>query len=226
MQNNNEWLDVRMFYTKTGFAKYISHLDMVRCFTRAMKRANAPIWFTQGFNPRAFLTFAMPLSLGFESYCEVVDFRITEERDLDELAKQIDSQLPDTINILKIAVPNMKTDEIKYAKYEVKFSNVHDEFYNKVCDTMNGDTFMVTKKCKKGRQKTEKLVDIKENIIEFHVEKLENEIILHLLVSSGNENNINPMLIVKNICNDTEYDADDVDVVKIQSLTKDMVEFN
>ena len=226
MQNNNEWIDVRMFYTKTGFAKYISHLDMVRCFTRAMKRAKAPIWFTQGFNPRAFLTFAMPLSLGFESYCEVVDFRITEKRNLDDLAKEIDSQLPDTINVLKISTPNMKTDEIKYAKYEVTLPNSQDEFYKKVCDTMNSNEFLVSKKCKKGRQKIEKLVDIKENIIEYQIDRLEDKIILKLLLSSGNENNINPMLIVKNICNGTDCDTDDADIVKLQSLTEDMKEFN
>ena len=83
MPEVKKWaMDVRMSFQKTGMAKFISHLDTVRCITRAMKRACVPIWFTEGFNPHAFLTFAMPLSLGFESLCETVDFRLMEEIDL------------------------------------------------------------------------------------------------------------------------------------------------
>ena len=89
MPEVKKWaMDVRMSFEKTGMAKFISHLDTVRCITRAMKRACVPIWFTEGFNPHAFLTFAMPLSLGFESYCETVDFRLMEEVDLEELKER------------------------------------------------------------------------------------------------------------------------------------------
>ena len=54
---------IRVFYRKTDTAKYISHLDINRCFQRAMKRAGIPLWFTEGFNPHAYLTFPLPLAL-------------------------------------------------------------------------------------------------------------------------------------------------------------------
>lgn len=54
MQENKWQTDVRMFYEKKGMAKYISHLDMVRCFSRAMKRADVPIWFTEALTPTLF----------------------------------------------------------------------------------------------------------------------------------------------------------------------------
>ena len=55
---------IRIFFEKVGVARYISHLDLMRNFERAMRRADIPFWYTEGFNPRPFLTFALPLSLG------------------------------------------------------------------------------------------------------------------------------------------------------------------
>ena len=54
---------VRVFFAKEGRLKYISHLDVTRCLARVFKRSRLPIWYTQGFNPHAYLTFALPLPL-------------------------------------------------------------------------------------------------------------------------------------------------------------------
>ena len=61
---NNGFRDLRLFYTKTGSAKYISHLDVMRAFQRAFRRSKIPVWYTEGFHPHLYLTFALPLSLG------------------------------------------------------------------------------------------------------------------------------------------------------------------
>ena len=58
--------DIRIRFEKTGRARYISHLDLTRAMTRAVRRAGLPIWYTEGFNKHPYLTFAAPLSLGFE----------------------------------------------------------------------------------------------------------------------------------------------------------------
>ena len=60
-------IPVRMFFSKTGRAKYISHLDTMRTFTRAFRRTSLPLWYTQGFNPHLYMTFPLPLALGVES---------------------------------------------------------------------------------------------------------------------------------------------------------------
>ncbi len=59
--------NVRVFYSKKGRMKFISHLDMNRFMTRMILKSGLPVWYTEGFNPRPYLTFALPLSLGFES---------------------------------------------------------------------------------------------------------------------------------------------------------------
>ena len=75
MSTENNYVDVRLFYSKTGSAKYISHLDTMRAFQRAFRRCrDLDFWYTEGFNPHLYLTFALPLSLGYESGAETVDF--------------------------------------------------------------------------------------------------------------------------------------------------------
>ena len=69
--------EVRLKFSKTGQAKYISHLDTNRVFSRAFSRAKINLWYTEGFNPRPYMSFSLPLSLGVESLCENVDIRIT-----------------------------------------------------------------------------------------------------------------------------------------------------
>ena len=73
MNEQKDFVTVRVLFSKTGRARYISHLDLNRAMTRAMRRAEIPLWYTEGFNRHAYLTFAAPLSLGTESVCERMD---------------------------------------------------------------------------------------------------------------------------------------------------------
>ncbi|MEG1863452.1 MAG: TIGR03936 family radical SAM-associated protein, partial [Oscillospiraceae bacterium] len=72
---------VRINFHKTGVACYFSHLDLQRVMTRALKKSGLPVWYSLGYNPRIYLTFALPLTLGHESICESFDFRLNEELD-------------------------------------------------------------------------------------------------------------------------------------------------
>ena len=64
----------RLLFEKTGSAVWISHLDLMRLFQRAFKRADLPLKHTQGFNPRPSVSIALPLSVGVDSVCELLDF--------------------------------------------------------------------------------------------------------------------------------------------------------
>ena len=65
---------LRALFVKTGQAIWISHLDLMRLFQRAFKRAGLSLTHTQGFNPRPSVSIALPLSVGVESSCELLDF--------------------------------------------------------------------------------------------------------------------------------------------------------
>ncbi len=214
--------DVRMSFEKTGMAKFISHLDTVRCITRAMKRANVPIWYTEGFNPHAFLTFAMPLSLGFESYCETVDFRLTENVDLQELTEKLNNALPVDITVKSIAEPVFSPNDIRWAEYEITFNNPDGTLLSTAEIILSSNEILVEKKAKQGRKKVAKSVNIKEHIKSFELVKGEGSLTLKTVLASGTSTNINPTLLIGALTKDTATDPQEVDVIKIQSYTENM----
>ena len=223
MPEVKKWaMDVRMSFEKTGMAKFISHLDTVRCITRAMKRACVPIWFTEGFNPHAFLTFAMPLSLGFESLCETVDFRLMEEVDLKELAERVNDALPVDITVKEIYIPEMSPNDIRWAEYKIVFNNPDKLLSEKAEAVLSSDEILVLKKAKQGRKKVEKEVNIKEHIKSSELIEDNNKLILKTVLSSGTSVNINPMLLIGALVKDTDTDEQDVDIIKVQSFTENM----
>lgn len=223
MPEVKKWaMDVRMSFQKTGMAKFISHLDTVRCITRAMKRACVPIWFTEGFNPHAFLTFAMPLSLGFESLCETVDFRLMEETDLNELAERLNNALPVDITVKEIYIYETSPNDIRWAEYKIIFNNPDNLLLEQAEKILSSNEIMVLKKVKKGRNKVEKEVNIKEHIKSFELENENGKLVLKTILSSGTSTNINPMLLIGALVKDTETDEQDVDIIKVQSYTENM----
>ena len=223
MPEVKKWsMDVRMSFEKTGMAKFISHLDTVRCITRSMKRACVPIWFTEGFNPHAFLTFAMPLSLGFESLCETVDFRLTEEVDLNELAEKINDALPVDITVKEIYVYNTSPNEIRWAEYKIIFNNPDKKLLENAEKVLSADEILVLKKGKQGRRKVEKEVNIREHIKSSEMLEENGKLVLNTVLSSGTSININPMLLIGALVKDTNTDEQDVDIIKVQSYNENM----
>lgn len=81
----------RLLFEKTGSAVWMSHLDLMRLFQRAFKRANLPLKHTQGFNPRPSVSIALPLSVAVDSICELLDF------DLDGVSVPCD-EITDRLN--------------------------------------------------------------------------------------------------------------------------------
>jgi radical SAM-linked protein len=92
----------RLLFTKTGEAVWMSHLDLMRLFQRAFKRAGLPLKHTQGYNPRPSVSIALPLSVGVESVCELLDFDLEGEAvGCDEITSRINNALVSGIQVLK-----------------------------------------------------------------------------------------------------------------------------
>lgn len=217
--------DVRVFYEKIGMAKFISHLDTVHLFTRAIKRAKIPIWFTEGFNPHAFLTFAMPLSLGTESYCETVDIRLMQEEDLDELASRLDVALPPDVHVTKIALPKLSPQEIAWADYKIIFNGADENLASRAKEILASDKITVMKKVKQGKAKVEKEVNIKDKILKFSIDTENENPILYITLASGMQNNINPSLLIGKIVEGSSTDADSASIYKLKSYTAELTEW-
>jgi len=99
----------RALFEKTGSAVYISHLDLMRLFQRAFQRAGLPLTHTQGFNPRPSVSIALPLSLGVESLCELLDFDLEGEMPpLEEVADRLNSALISGVRIREVYTDGQK----------------------------------------------------------------------------------------------------------------------
>ena len=92
----------RALFEKTGNARYISHLDLMRVFQRAFKRAGLPLTHTQGFNPRPSVSIALPLSLGVESQCELLDFKLESPYACAEIREKLNAALIDGVYIREV----------------------------------------------------------------------------------------------------------------------------
>ena len=87
-------------YERDERVKYVSHLDFVRVFGRAIRRAHIPVAYSEGFNPHPLLGFALPLSVGYTSECEIIEITLSEEMAPEELKERLNDVLPDGIRIL------------------------------------------------------------------------------------------------------------------------------
>ncbi len=90
----------RILFSKTGDAIWISHLDLMRVLQRAFRRAGLLLRHTEGFNPHAFVSLALPLSVGTESRCEILEFDLAEGQEAGDLVARLNRALPAGIRCL------------------------------------------------------------------------------------------------------------------------------
>ena len=111
---------VRLLFEKTGRAVWISHLDLMRLFQRAFKRAGMNLKHTQGFNPRPSVSTALPLSVGMHSCCELLDFELEDENiPLENIKKGLNAALVDGIRVLDVYTDGRKLKELSLLRCEL-----------------------------------------------------------------------------------------------------------
>ena len=148
---------IRVWFTKTGEASYISLLDLQRVMQRALKRSGLPVWYTLGFNPHIYMTFAAPLSLGQESLAETVDFK-SEAEGYDWQTPQapaLSACLPRGIKVTRIAPAVLDAGDIACAAYEVRYAEKDAQAACAAWEAYNAaPAAEVVKEGKRGKKKT------------------------------------------------------------------------
>ena len=92
----------QMRFSKTGRARFIAHLDTLSCLMRAIRRAGYELAETQGMRPKPLLSLAMPLGVGVEGEDEICDFSLKQRAPLAELAKQLNGELPQGMELKSV----------------------------------------------------------------------------------------------------------------------------
>ena len=209
---------VRIMFSKTGRAKYVSHLDLVRAMTRAVRRANIPLWYTEGFNRHPYLTFAAPLSLGYEGLRETMDIRMAEDFPYNELVKRLNDVLPEGLVSLSAGDAVAKAGDLAAAEYKMLIQ-VPVEV---IRGALSAGELLVEKRTKK---KTMKTIDILPYFKDAIVEQVgESATSVTVTLPSGSAENINPGLFVTALkaVSGTDVDAH---VVRQRLLLADGSEF-
>lgn len=213
---------VRATFEKCGRAKYISHLDLNRCMLRTFRRSRLPIWYTEGFNPHPYYSFALALSLGFESSCEILDFNLNENIPFDEIRDKLNAVMPEGMRIVKVAEQKQKITAI--AKAEYSFSLVSDEtveLFTAVQELIASPEILIEKKTKKGL----KTVDIKPDMEILTCNKAENSIDISMYLPAGTQTNYNPTLFIEALKKTTEIPFETKNIRRTAILCADNTVF-
>lgn len=191
-------IKLRAVFEKKDRARYISHLDLNRCMLRTFRRSKLPIWYTEGFNPHPYFSFALALSLGFESSCEILDFNLDEEIPFEQVKKQLNEVMPDGMRILTVSPQKKKITEIAKAEYKIILRSENPgEIVNSAEALMSQDEILIEKKTKKGI----KTVDLKPSIELLSLKIKDGNVVIRLRLPAGTQTNYNPTLFVEALKN-------------------------
>lgn len=218
--------EVRLRFSKLDTLKYISHLDINRAMSRAFKRADIPLWYTEGFNPHPYMSFSLPLSLGVESMCESVDIRLTGDISNDEIKSRMNSVLPDGLKIIDVYDDFRDNSEIAYSDYVFKFQFDDNELaLEKISSVLSSEEIIALKKGKQGRKKVLKETNIKSYIEKYSVSIRKDTIVLNIRLLAGSDKNLNPSLLFDTIIRLIDMDFQWRSIGRINLLDKDYKEF-
>lgn len=186
---------LRILFSKTKRAIYISHLDLMHVLQRAFLRAGYRLKYSEGFNPHPVISIAVPLSLGAASVCELLDFSLLDEEiDFAKLIADLNASMPEGIEVLDVYEPTRKASQVKWLRVEGVY-----EYDNRSANEMTqalkafyaAGEIPVMRKTKRG----EGVLDIAPYITEMQVEKADDDVRIEAVISV-NEPTINPELLV------------------------------
>lgn len=144
----------RLVFEKTGNAVWISHLDLMRLFQRAFKRAGLPLKHTQGFNPRPSVSIALPLSVGVASVCELLDFDLLGDLPaMGDIRDRLNSALVSGVRVLSVSHGGRKLRDLAFLDCQVilEYDNgAGEDAAEKIRQLFNADQLLVAKKSKNG----------------------------------------------------------------------------
>ncbi|MEE3362339.1 MAG: TIGR03936 family radical SAM-associated protein [Anaerovoracaceae bacterium] len=190
----------RLTFSKSGYVRFTSHLDMIRLFERAFRRAGIELEFSQGFNPHPKMVFAQPLPLGYSAEEEIVEIDTAEEYDLKDLLARTDAEMPDGIVIKTVRETEKKKKTVAAdcfaADYRIEIeSSSPDKLADAASELIAADHFVVTKKTKRG----ERDMDIRPMIRSLDYSIQDNKIILSTKLDTGSRSNLSPQQVTEAI---------------------------
>jgi radical SAM-linked protein len=181
---------VRIRFSRKGPGAYLAHLDMMRIFERAINRADLCCEYTQGFNPRPIMTFALPLGVGVETIDDYADIVVCEKTKIMDFTTLLNQFLPEDIEILGgTMIQSEKVSlmaQVSYAGYSFYLEGI-GRFEKLLTGAEHLD---VVKHSKEGN----KTIDVKKYLIEYTSHDPHS---LYVIVKAGSKENLRPDLLLQ-----------------------------
>lgn len=185
---------LRLIFTKTGRAVYISHLDLLRTFQRVFLRQGLVLRHSQGFHPHPIISFALPLSVGQSSCCEILDFEVTQDMDGSGLPEALNRFMPEGIRAVDCYVPVRPVRDLARlrCRVEMEYDNgVPEDGAEKIRELLLGGSVVIQKRTKR---KAMADVDIRPMLHELDITETPGLLALDAVVSAQNPG-MNPALL-------------------------------
>ena len=229
VQVNNTPITVRAKFFKVGNLQYISHLDLVRTMMKIIVRADLPLWYTEGFNPKPKLTFAAPLSIGTESVAEYMDIRLTEKIPPEVVMAKLNANMTREMQVTDVYYPESKLSTLGWLAYTIKIEleELTDELVEKARKIFEEDSLVILKKTKSGEAE----VDIKPLIKSVEVKEAEGSLVVECILSAEPSSFLNPEYIVKvlksrlDILSEDKLLAESYSILRRAAYFSDMTDF-
>ncbi|NLM75732.1 MAG: DUF2344 domain-containing protein [Clostridiaceae bacterium] len=214
---------LRFRFTRGPQLKYLSHLDVLRVFERALRRSQLPVEYTQGFNPRMRIVFGLPMSTGLTSEAEYADIVLQKDVTCDDFVSILNENMPAGMEILE-AVELTGQDnimkQIEAALYSIiiETDKSEDEINSMISEIFSQDELKVMKRTKRGVRP----VNIRPLIYKLEaVEKGNNVFELIAFVSAGLDNNLRADLLMEAIIEKYDFNVKILSIHRKALYTKD-----
>lgn len=205
---------MRSKFTRKGATAYIGHLDLMGVFSRAVRKTGLPLLYSQGFNPRPELVFALPMGVGINTEGDWVDISMATPTDAEEFMKKTNEGLPNGLEITYVtAIDEPKRSlmsVVTYAEYALEAEGITQNMIElfKLPEVM-------IEKTSKGKTSVK---DIRDLMIKLIPEKCTPDKAV-VMVCAGSSSNLRPDVLLNALCAHTGYDrtkADDCIVTRLE----------
>jgi radical SAM-linked protein len=186
--------------------KFIGHLDIMRYFQKAMRRAEIDICYSEGFSPHQIMSFAAPLGVGITSDGEYLDIEVNSTKNSAQSIQALNDTMVEGIEIIGyVQLPeHAKTamSIVAAADYELSFKEEY-EVPASLEDFQKGleDYFQKPKEVliTKQTKKSEKVMDLKQLVYHFTIKEMQGRPVFYLMVSTGSSDNLKPELVLESL---------------------------
>ena len=199
-------MKIRIKFRKWGAMKFIGHLDMMRYFQKAVRRANIDICYSEGYSPHQIMSFAAPLGVGITSDGEYFDIEVNSSLSSKESIEAFNQTMVDGVEVTSyVKLPDKAKTAMSIvaaADYRLSFKDEYESSYSvqewkDIVDRefTSKDSFTIIKKTKK----SEREVDLKPLVYQLSVEEVDAKPAFFIQVSTGSVDNIKPELVLASI---------------------------